>query len=126
MTLEFFKINDLRTGLRCGRCKGLVGWWDNPRHTKKIMPFKRLGQKLNVWLCVNPLVVRIADGRFKRYDLDLVFYYKTIIIINYLIFRIAIINNTTYADADTTNIGNTTRITRRIRIESSNDVHIGL
>ncbi len=34
-------ISDLRTGLRCGRCKGLVGWWDNPPHTKKIMPFKR-------------------------------------------------------------------------------------
>ena len=41
MTLEFFMISDSRTGLRCGRCKGLVGWWDTPRHTKKIMPFKR-------------------------------------------------------------------------------------
>ena len=73
-----------------------------------------------------------SSGRFKRYDLDFVFYYKTNIIINYLIFRIAIINNITYADADadTTNTGNTTRIGRRIGIENStiysNDVHIGL
>ena len=41
-TIEFFKISDSRTELRCSRCKGLMGWWDEgPSRTKKIMPFKR-------------------------------------------------------------------------------------
>ncbi|MGH9986525.1 MAG: hypothetical protein ACRD8W_21495 [Nitrososphaeraceae archaeon] len=40
-TLEFFKISDSRTELRCGRCKGLVWWCDDPPRSKKIMPFKR-------------------------------------------------------------------------------------
>lgn len=40
-TLEFYKISSSRTELRCSRCKGLIGWWDEPPRTKKIMPFKR-------------------------------------------------------------------------------------
>ena len=34
-------ISDSRIGLRCGRCKGLMGWWDAPPRTRKILPFKR-------------------------------------------------------------------------------------
>jgi hypothetical protein len=40
-TIEFFKISDSRTELRCSRCHGLMGWWDEPPHTKKITPLKR-------------------------------------------------------------------------------------
>jgi hypothetical protein len=39
--IEFVKISASRTQLRCGRCHGLMGWWDEPPKTKKIMPFKR-------------------------------------------------------------------------------------
>ncbi|HZA68543.1 MAG TPA: hypothetical protein VE548_02510 [Nitrososphaeraceae archaeon] len=35
------KISDSRTELRCSRCHGLIGWWDEPPRTKKIMPFKQ-------------------------------------------------------------------------------------
>jgi hypothetical protein len=40
-TIDFFKISDSRTELRCSRCRGLMGWWDEPSRAKKIMPFKR-------------------------------------------------------------------------------------
>ena len=44
-TIEFFKISASRTELRCSRCHGLMGWWDDElaqaRKMKKIMPFKR-------------------------------------------------------------------------------------
>jgi hypothetical protein len=40
-TIDFFKISDSRTELRCSRCRGLMGWWDEPSHAKKTMPFKR-------------------------------------------------------------------------------------
>lgn len=40
-TIEFFKISESRTELRCSRCKGLMGWWDKPSKTKKIVPVKR-------------------------------------------------------------------------------------
>jgi hypothetical protein len=39
--IEFFKIGGSRIELRCGRCKGLLGWWDEPSRTRKILPFKR-------------------------------------------------------------------------------------
>jgi hypothetical protein len=39
--VEFFKISNSRTELRCGRCHGLMGWYDESPRTKKIMPFKR-------------------------------------------------------------------------------------
>jgi hypothetical protein len=39
--IEFVKISNSRTELRCGRCHGLVGWWDEPVSNKKIMPLKR-------------------------------------------------------------------------------------
>ena len=40
-TIEFFKISESRTELRCSRCKGLMGWWDEPSKAKKIVPVKR-------------------------------------------------------------------------------------
>jgi hypothetical protein len=40
-TIDFFKISDSRTELRCSRCRGLMGWWDEPSRAKKIMPLKR-------------------------------------------------------------------------------------
>ncbi|MGE0390111.1 MAG: hypothetical protein AB7P13_08250 [Candidatus Nitrosocosmicus sp.] len=40
-TIEFFKISKSRTQLRCSRCKGLMGWWDEPPQVKKIRPEKR-------------------------------------------------------------------------------------
>ena len=40
-TIEFFKISASRTALRCSRCHGLMGWWDEPSHATKIMPIKR-------------------------------------------------------------------------------------
>jgi len=39
--MEFFKISDSRIELRCSRCHGLMGWWDEQPRTKKIMPWKR-------------------------------------------------------------------------------------
>lgn len=39
--IGFVKISDSRTELRCGRCRGLIGWWDEQPRTRKIMPFKR-------------------------------------------------------------------------------------
>ena len=39
--IEFFNINNSRVELRCRRCKGLMGWWDVPQNTRKIIPFKR-------------------------------------------------------------------------------------
>jgi hypothetical protein len=39
--VEFVKISDSRTELRCSRCHGLIGWWDEPSHVKKIIPLKR-------------------------------------------------------------------------------------
>ena len=35
------KIVDSKTEVRCGICHILLGWWDDPPHTNKIMPFKR-------------------------------------------------------------------------------------
>jgi hypothetical protein len=40
-TIELFRVSASRTELRCSRCHGLMGWWDEPPRTKKIMPFKR-------------------------------------------------------------------------------------
>jgi hypothetical protein len=40
-TIEFFRISNSRVELRCSRCHGLMGWWDELPRTKKIMPFKR-------------------------------------------------------------------------------------
>lgn len=40
-TIEFFKISQSRTEIRCIRCKGLMGWWDEPSKAKKIVPVKR-------------------------------------------------------------------------------------
>ncbi|HEY0580421.1 MAG TPA: hypothetical protein VGC75_06910 [Candidatus Nitrosocosmicus sp.] len=40
-TIEFFKISDSRTEIRCSRCHGLIGWWDEPSRVRKIMPSKR-------------------------------------------------------------------------------------
>ncbi|MDQ2685555.1 MAG: hypothetical protein M3Y25_06905 [Thermoproteota archaeon] len=40
-TIEFFKISESRTELRCSRCKGLMGWWDEPSKAKKIVPVRR-------------------------------------------------------------------------------------
>ncbi|MDQ4073016.1 MAG: hypothetical protein M3162_01790 [Thermoproteota archaeon] len=40
-TIEFFKISNSRTELRCSRCHGLMGWWDEPPRTRKITPCKR-------------------------------------------------------------------------------------
>ena len=37
----FAALNASRTELRCSRCHGLIGWWDEPPRTKKIMPFMR-------------------------------------------------------------------------------------
>ena len=39
--IEFFKISESRTELRCSKCKGLMGWWDEPSRAKKIRPEKR-------------------------------------------------------------------------------------
>jgi hypothetical protein len=60
MTLEFFMISDSRTGIRCGRCKGLVGWWDNPRHMKKIVPFKRAWSEEECLTLRQPILVRLV------------------------------------------------------------------
>jgi hypothetical protein len=38
---EFFKKSGSRLELRCSKCNGLMGWWDEPSHAKKIMPSKR-------------------------------------------------------------------------------------
>jgi hypothetical protein len=40
-TIEFFKISDSRTEIRCSRCHGLIGWRDEPSRVRKIMPSKR-------------------------------------------------------------------------------------
>lgn len=34
-TVEFFKITDSRTELRCARCKVPMDWWDEPSRAKK-------------------------------------------------------------------------------------------
>ena len=68
MTIEFFKISDSRTELRCSRCHGLMGWWDEPSRTKKIMPFKRawseeecLAMRQDLF-CFNITYIRYMDA----------------------------------------------------------------
>lgn len=39
--IEPYKISETRTELRCRDCKGLMGWWDEPPKTKKIIVPKR-------------------------------------------------------------------------------------
>ena len=39
--LEFFKISNSRTEIRCADCKGLIGWWDDKVETHKIIVPKR-------------------------------------------------------------------------------------
>jgi hypothetical protein len=39
--VEFIKINDSRTEIRCGRRHGLMGWVDESTRAKKIAPLKR-------------------------------------------------------------------------------------
>jgi hypothetical protein len=40
-TTEFFEISNSRVELRCSKCKGLMGLWDESSQARKIMPFKR-------------------------------------------------------------------------------------
>jgi hypothetical protein len=39
-----FMVNDYKIELRCRKCNGIVGWWDE-RGTKKITPIKRTWSK---------------------------------------------------------------------------------
>jgi hypothetical protein len=39
--MEYFKINGSRIELRCGKCNGLVTWWDERSCSKKILPVNR-------------------------------------------------------------------------------------
>lgn len=36
-----FDIIGSRIELECNECHGIVGWWEEPVHTAKLMPLKR-------------------------------------------------------------------------------------
>ncbi len=42
-SLRSVKINIIgsRIELECTKCNGVVDWWEEPAHNRKIMPFKR-------------------------------------------------------------------------------------
>jgi hypothetical protein len=40
-SLVEFMVNKSRIELRCRKCNGIIGWWDE-QGTKKIMPIKRV------------------------------------------------------------------------------------
>ncbi|MGE5661127.1 MAG: hypothetical protein ACM3X1_02660 [Ignavibacteriales bacterium] len=43
-SLRSVKINIIgsRIELECTKCNGVVDWWEEPAHNRKIMPFKRM------------------------------------------------------------------------------------
>jgi hypothetical protein len=50
-SIRSVKINiiDSRIELECTKCSGIVDWWEEPAHNRKIMPFKRKWSEEERW-----------------------------------------------------------------------------